>query len=214
MNRLLTVLLLFLCGVARAAVPAAPGPEIVAGQNDAAWRPLFAALAGQGAVYSTFAENRWFNVRKTPVVLRGEMRHTAELGLSLRYTEPKEQLMVVDEKGLLLRDEKGRTRKMAADPKAPRMDTALLPVLRFDLPELLALFTLHAARDGEDWRLDLVPRTPELARSLSVVVVEGAGQAVRRLEFRRSAKQRVEVLIEETKTGVTFSEDEVKRFFR
>lgn len=214
MKRLLTVLVLLLCGVARAAVPAAPGPEIVAGENDAEWQPLFAALAGQGAVYSTFTENRWFSVKKTPVVLRGEMRHSADRGLSLHYAEPKEQVMVVDDQGLLLRDGKGRTRTMAADPKAPRIDTALLPVLRFDLPALLELFTLHAARDGDDWRLDFVPRTPALARSLSAVEVDGTGEAVRRLEFRRSAKQRVEVLIEETKTGVQFSDDEVKRFFR
>lgn len=195
-------------------MPAEPGPEIVAGQNDAAWQPLFSALAGQGAVYSTFAENRWFSVKRKPVVLSGEMRHSAELGLSLHYSEPGEQVLVVDAQGLVMRDAKGRTRKLAADPKVPRIDTALLPVLRFDLPVLLELFTLHAARDGEDWRLDFVPRTPELARSLSVVVVEGSGEAVRRLEFRRSAKQRVQVLIEETKTGVVFTDDEVKRFFR
>lgn len=199
---------------ARAAVPAAMGPEIVAGENDAAWSPLFTVLAGQDGVYSTFTENRWFSVKKFPVVLHGELRHSPTRGLSLRYTQPEEQLMVVDAKGLLMRNAKGRTRTMAADPKAPRIDAALLPVLRFDLPALRELFTVHAARDGDDWRLDFVPRTPELARQLSVVVVEGAGERVRRLEFRRSAKQRVEVLIEETKTGVSFTAEEEQRFFR
>ncbi|MBK8474866.1 MAG: outer membrane lipoprotein carrier protein LolA [Opitutaceae bacterium] len=205
---------LVVAAAARAVVPGAAGPEIVVGENDAAWRPLFAALAGQGGVHSTFSENRWFSVKKTPVVLHGELRHSATRGLSLRYTQPEEQLMVVDDKGLLLRNAEGRTRTMTADPRAPRIDAALLPVLRFDLPALLQLFTLHAARDGEDWRLDFRPRTPELARHLSVIAVEGTGERVRRLEFRRSAKQRVEVLIEETQTGVAFSAEEEKRYFR
>jgi hypothetical protein len=210
----LCVLAICLCLSAGAAVPAAPGPELVAGENDAAWTPLFAALVAQGAVRSTFTENRWFGVRREPVVLHGELRHSDVRGLSLHYTQPEEQLCVVDAKGLLLRDAKGRTRTMAADPNAPRMDAALLPVLRFDLPALLKLFTLRAARDGDDWRLDFAPRTPALARSLSALVVEGSGERVRRLEFRRSAKQRVEVLIGETQTGVTFAAEEEKRFFR
>jgi hypothetical protein len=142
------------------------------------------------------------------------LRHSEARGLSLHYTQPEEQVMVVDAKGLMLRNAAGRTRSMAADPKAPRIDAALLPVLRFDLPVLLQLFSLRAARDGDDWRLDFIPRTPELARSLSVLTVEGAGERVRRLEFRRSAKQRVEVRIETTETGVTFGAEEEKRFFR
>jgi len=214
MKQLLVILALLLSAGARAAVPSAPGLELVAGGNDAEWTPLFAALAGQGGVRSTFTENRWFSVKKTPVVLHGELRHSDERGLSLHYTEPEEQVMLVDAKGLMLRDAKGRTRSMAADPRAPRMDASLLPVLRFDLPALLKLFTLRAARDGDDWRLDFAPRTPELARHLSTLTVEGSGERVRRLEFRRSAKQRVEVLIEETQTGVTFTAEEEKRFFR
>ena len=214
MKRFPFVLCLFFGVFARAAVPAAPGPELVAGENDAAWTPLFAALAGQGGVHSTFTENRWFSVKKTPVVLHGELRHSDERGLSLHYMQPEEQLLVVDDKGLLMRNAQGRTRTMAADPRAPRIDAALLPVLRFDMPALLKLFTLRVARDGDDWRLDFVPRTPELARHLSTLTVEGTGERVSRLEFRRSAKQRVEVLIGETQTGVAFTAEEEKRFFR
>lgn len=214
MKRLLSSLIFLLVATVRAAVPTAAGPELVAGENDAAWLPLFATLAGQGGVHSTFTEHRWFSVKKEPVVLHGELRHSDARGLSLHYMQPEEQVMVVDAKGLMLRNAAGRTRSMAADPKAPRIDSALLPVLRFDLPALLKLFSLHAARDGDDWRLDFLPRTPELARHLSTLTVEGAGERVRRLEFRRSAKQRVEVLIEKTEVGVAFTAEEEKRFFR
>ena len=91
---------------------------------------------------------------------------------------------------------------------------ALLPVLRFDRTELGKTFHLFAVRSGEGWRLDFVPRAAELARTFGRITVIGAGDAVRRLEFRRSATQRVEIIIGATQTGVTFTPDEERRFFR
>jgi hypothetical protein len=44
--------------------------------------------------------------------------------------------------------------------------------------------------------------------------VFGSGDAVREIEFHRSEKQRIEIIIGETKTGVTFSEPDLTRFFR
>jgi hypothetical protein len=87
-------------------------------------------------------------------------------------------------------------------------------VLRFDRAELAKTLHLFAVRAGEEWRLDFVPRSAELARTLGRITVIGVGDAVRRLEFRRSATQRVEILIGATQTGVTFTPDEERRFFR
>ena len=199
---------------ASAGVPAEPGPVLVPGQYDAGWRELFAALAAQGPIYSTFTENRWFTVKKDPIVLHGELRHSAARGLSLHYTAPEEQLAVIDARGVLIRTAKGRTHEIAADPHTPRADAALLPVMRGDLPELQKVFEVHAARDGDDWRLDFVPRDPALAHQTGTITVSGSGLLVHRLQFQRSARQRVEVLIEETRTGVTFTPEEEKRFFR
>ena len=207
-------LFLALVLAAQAAVPTEPGPPVVPGQNDAEWRGLFTALAAQGTVSSTFTERRWFAFKKEPVVLQGELRHAPGHGLSLRYRQPEERLVIVDEKGLLLRDAHGHAREVATDPRAPRIDAVLLSVLRFDEAALLQYFGLHAARAGRDWRLDFIPRTAELAHQLGRVVVEGEDQRVRRLEFRRSVDQRVEVLIGETRTGVVFTPEEEKRFFR
>ena len=214
MNRLLFLLLFAVAPGLRAELPAEPGPELILGDNDAAWQPLFAALAAKGTVCSAFTEQRWFPFRKTPVVLEGEMRFSPARGLSLRYVRPDERLMIADAKGMLLRDARGRSREVPADPRAPDINAALLPVLRFDRVELGKQFHLYAVRAGEEWRLDFVPRSAELARSLGRITVIGAGEAVRRLEFRRSATQRVEILIGATRTGVTFTPDEERRFFR
>lgn len=212
--RLLAILALLAPGLRATAPLDEPGPALVAGQNDAAWQPLFAALAAQGNVFSTFTEHRWFPFRKIPVVLRGEMRLEATRGLSLRYTQPDERLMVIDARGLLLRDAKGRTREIATDPQTPTANAALLPILRFDLAGLATRFEVQAGRAGEAWRLDFIPRDAALARQLGRIIVRGTGQEVRQLEFRRSAMQRVEVFIGETRRGVTFPAEETARFFR
>ncbi|MDR2674521.1 MAG: outer membrane lipoprotein carrier protein LolA [Opitutaceae bacterium] len=215
-NILLSAALLFAVApvpALRAAPPAEPGPLIEPGRNDGGWRWLFSALAAQGAMRSTFTEERWFAMRKTPAVLQGEMRLLPGRGLSLHYTEPEEQLLVVDDAGLLMRDARGRTRELKAGAAAG-LPAALLPVMQFDLEKLRERFYLHAARDGNDWRLDFVPRDRELARALGSLAVTGIGTAVRRLEFRHSAKQRIVVIIKTAGTGVTFSDEEARRFFR
>lgn len=192
----------------------AAGPRLVPGRDDAEWRDLFAKLAAQGAVRSTFTEQRFFPFRRQAVVLHGEMRHAPGHGLSLHYTDPEDQVMIVDEKGLVMRDTHGRSRELAADPHAPRMDTVLLPVLRFDLPALLRYFDVRAARNGAEWRVDFEPATPELARQLSTVTVFGTGDRITQLEFHRAANQRVVVQINRTETHVVFSPEELRRFFR
>lgn len=208
----------------RADEPAAPS-EIPAGATapaqpldpatcDETWRTLFETVAAQGPVFSTFTERRWFSVRKEPVVLQGELRHSPERGLCLRYVKPEEQMMIIDTQGILLRNAAGRQRALRTDPRAPQVDTMLLYVLRFDMAALDKLFEIRGARAGDHWRLDFEPRGRELARAVGHLSVEGEATAVRRLEFSRGPKQRVEVEIGETRTGVTFTADELATYFR
>jgi hypothetical protein len=214
MERLLLILLCVALPLRGAEPPGEPGPIIVPGESDAAWRPLFAALAAKGAVVSAFTERRWFPFREAPVVLKGEMRFSPARGLSLQYLEPEPRLVVADEKGLLLRDARGRTRAVPAGRSGVASVVAMLAVMRFDLTALARTFEVRAARAGGAWRLDFVPRAPEEARSLGRLVVTGEDEAVRRLEFRHSAKQRVEIVIGETRTGVAFGAEDERRFFR
>lgn len=213
MKRLL-ILLMLAGGPLPAVEPPEPGPLIVPGETDEAWRPLFARMAAKGAVWSIFTEHRWFPFRKIPVVLRGELRFSPARGVCLGYLEPEPRMIVVDAKGVLMRDARGRSREAPANRSAPTANTILLPIMTLDFGTLARTFELHAARDGAAWRLDLVPRDPELLRTLGRVLVAGEDEQVRRLEFRRSAMQRVEILITETKTGVQFTAEEEKRYFR
>ncbi len=214
MKRLFTwIVPFFLLPLAVAATPEM-GPQLVAGANDAGWLPLFAELGARRTVASEFTEHRWFPFRKVPVVLKGVMRLSPELGMSLGYTEPDRRIVVIDTQGLLLREPGGRQREIPADPAAPAASTALLPILNFDWQKLDQVFVVHAARDADGWRLDFLPRDAQLASTLGRITALGEGGRMRQLEFRRSAMQRVEIFIGETRQGVEFTVAEKKEYFR
>lgn len=208
-------ILLFICiATLGATPPKEPGPVLPSGFVDLLWAPLFKELAEPRTIFSTFTEQRWFGFKKTPVVLEGEMRLDPSKGLSLRYVKPDERLMIIDSKGVLLRDAKGRKRELPSDPRAGGIEKALLPALRFDLDEIRTYFVIHAVMDGPDWRIDLEPIDPNLSKTLGNLTIEGNDSAVKRLEFRRAANQRVVIIIKSTQERVRFAPEDFHRYFR
>jgi hypothetical protein len=147
-------------------------------------------------------------------VLKGEVRIVPELGLSLRYLEPEPRVMIVDEKGLLMRDRDGLDRPAPSDSRAQAATSALVSVLRFDLKSLERDFVVHGERDGAKWTLAFAPRDPNFASLLGVLVVQGEGGALKKIEMIKSATQRIEILIQDTKEDVLFTGDTLRRFFR
>ena len=140
-------------------------------------------------------------------------RVSADHGLSLHYTDPKEQIVIIDDKGLLTRAT-SRDTVSPEDPRAGAANSALLHVLRFDLAGLAKTFELYGVRTGAAWQLALVPKDDSLRRTLGRISIEGEGPAVRRIELRRSPVQRVEILIAPPTSTAPFSDEELHRFFR
>ena len=167
----------------------------------------------QPSVIADFTELRRFSFKKTPTVLKGEVRVSDEHGLSLHYLEPEDQIVINDEQGVLIRTSNG-DRRPPSDPQAAAANLALLSVLRLDLRPLAEKFELYGRRTGPAWALVLVPRAEDLRRTLGQITVEGEATAVRRIEFRRSLTQRVEILVEPPRSLAAFGADELRRFFR
>jgi hypothetical protein len=212
----LTLYLFLSLGIASAADVAelmAPANKITVGENDAPWRELSASLAANGNVAAPFTENRYLPFKKIPVVFTGDMRLSPERGLSLAYTKPENQLMIVDAQGVLLRSPRG-SRELPNDPRAQAATTALLHVMRFDLAELSKNFELYGLRTGDDWQLVFDPRPGELASVLTRLVVTGKGAQVKKLEMRKSALQGIEILIGDVRTHVEFTAEETQKSFR
>jgi hypothetical protein len=189
-------------------------PVIADAAHDPVWRDLLAQLAPTKARQSSFEERRYFPFRAGAVVLTGEIRTEPSHGLSLRYLTPDERVLIADEKGLLMRDAVGRERTPPADARAQAAMTALVNVLRFDLPELQKTFTLRGRRDGEGWTLQFVPADPALAAALGTLTLSGEALRLRKIELTRSASQRIEISVIETHENVIFTGETLKRFFR
>ena len=182
--------------------------------NDPAWRELFARLAPNKTRQSTFEERRYFPFRKAPIVLQGEIRIVPELGLSLRYLEPEPRILIVDRKGLLMRDNLGREQSAPSDSRAQAATSALVHVLRFDFEALKKDFEVHGRRSDATWTLAFVPRDPEFANLLGVLTVSGEQNALRKIEMIKTPTQRIEIEIKETQEDVLFTADTIRRFFR
>src|SRR5687767_3341928 len=107
------------------------------------WSELFKELGKPSNRYSRFEERRYFAFREKPVVLKGEIRIVPKRGLSLSYSGAKPHVVVIDEAGVLMRDERGRERSAPDDSRARGVTSALSHVLRFDLPALEKNFVVH-----------------------------------------------------------------------
>jgi hypothetical protein len=192
----------------------APESRLEDPANDPGWRELFVKLAPHKTRHSTFEERRYFPFRKTPVVLQGEIRIVPELGLSLRYLKPEPRILIVDRKGLLMRDEAGNERAAPADSRAQAATAAMVNVLRFGFEALKKEFDVHGRRAGASWALAFVSRDPTFATLLGVLTVSGEQNALRKIEMIKSPTQRIEILIQDTQEDVRFTADTLRRFFR
>jgi hypothetical protein len=215
MRRLITVLaaalLAPLAGAGEADPLVAPAHRV--GPEDPAWRDLAAAVRGRLPVTADFTESRWFSFKKAPTALRGEARVSLERGLSLHYVFPQERTVVIDDRGVLVRSAAGDA-SPPEDPRASAAHLALLHALRLELRALAGEFELYGVRTGADWTLALVPKEGALGRTLGRIAIEGEGSSIRRIELRRSAAQRVEILIAPPRSGAAFTGEEIRRFFR
>jgi hypothetical protein len=194
--------------------PAGPGPVIADAAHDPAWSALFAQLAPVRPRQSAFTEERFFPFRRRPVVLTGVVRIDPGRGLSLAYLTPEVRTLIIDRQGLLLRDSRGREEPAPADSRMQAATTALVSVLRFDLPELERDFILRGQRLGARWHLTLTPRQPELAAGLRTLIVRGEDGQLSQIELLRGRDQRILITLRGTADPARFTPAEIARYFR
>jgi hypothetical protein len=192
----------------------APANVLSSPSTDPSWSQLFAELGKPSNRYSKFEERRYFPFREKPVVLKGEIRIVPKRGLSLSYSGDKPYVVIIDQTGVLMRDERGRERSAPDDSRARAVTSALSHVLRFDLAELEKQFVVHGMREGEEWTLGFAPKDPSLANSLGSIIVHGQQTKLDRIEIVKSDEQRIEITLTDSQSDVIFAMDVLQRFFR
>jgi len=208
------ILLVFLgiVTIATAIYEVAIDPKNRIAPDAPAWRELAKTFAQQPDLTAEFSERRYFPFRNEPVILKGEVRVSRSLGLSLHYTSPDDRILILDQSGVLIREASGQT--SPPDPRAAMANAALLHILRFDFAALEKDFEIYGYRDATEWSIALVPRAEPVRRAIGNIYVGGAGAAVRRIELRRSLKQHIDIEISTSRPPAPFTAEDVKRYFR
>lgn len=199
---------------AAAAAPVSDSPAITDPLHDPLWHDLFAQLAPARSRLAQFEEKRFFPFRTEPTVLTGEIRLMPGHGLSLHYVTPAQSIVIVDAQGVLLRDQHGRERAAPNDSRAQAVSGALFDVLRFDVAALRHSFALRGRRDGSRWTLVFAPRDTVLSDLIGDIAVSGHDALVDRIVLEKSARQRIEISLHDTRENLIFGADVLDRYFR
>lgn len=210
MIRLRALLVILLTACAPAAALSAAEPLAA----DPQWSRLFDALTPTTGRFARFEERRFFPFRKQPVVLAGELRYSPVHGVSLSYLEPERRTLIGSPRGLWLRDGRGRTRTLPNDSRVRAATELLFDVLRFDLAALRRNFELSGERDGDRWTLHLTPRDPGVSQALGEVRLTGHDTTLDQITIARPDRQRIDIELRERREDVTFTTEEVARYFR
>lgn len=211
----LLLALMFQCGTRALGADAPPlvNPAHVVMPTESGWKGLSDAFLHHPDTRACFTERRYFSFKREPVELKGEVRVSAARGLSLHYTSPDEQTVILDSRGTLIRAASGANSPVT-DPRATGVNEAMLHILQLDLAALGGDFALYGARDGSTWTLVLVPRTDSMRRAVDSLTVEGGEATIRHIEIHRAGRLAVEIIIAPPQSSAPFAQEELLRFFR
>lgn len=177
---------------------------------------LLQSLSSASAVESEFRESRHRGFRRVPADFRGTMRWDAELGLSLSYSEPRTQVMLI-RSDAVFQSQRGRSpRRMPSSEESDFLRAILLDVFRFDRAVWEASFDIVAEFDEDRWSILLNPlEDSEVAGMVERIEISGEADAVRQLEIWRDERSRVEIEIRDSRTVEQWPESVLREaFFR
>lgn len=138
---------------------------------------LVVALARQAPARTPFVEVRFSGLLDRPLVARGELEYLGPGRLAKRVDTPyREDTRVADGEVTVQRGE--REPRRFALGQIPELEGFLRgfgALLGGDAEALAQDFTLVAHGSPGQWRLQLTPRDPRLARRVSAIEVDGSG---------------------------------------
>lgn len=210
-RRFLALVPLFLTAALLPLAAQAPDPTVETldpAHLSTEWQEVINGLRAPPTVRAKFEEHRIFGFRARAVVLQGELRLDRDQGLSLHYTDPEMHTVIIDEQGVLLRDEDGRDR--VAPAEAAEATRPLFRALRFELGALAEDWLIRGRLADGAWTLWLESR----GRSPDTIELRGTDHQVHSIVLQPASRRRVEIALREIVTGVTFSEAEQRRYFR
>lgn len=145
---------------------------------------LMSALAARRHGQADFVEQHFLAVLKRPVESFGVLTYDAPRHLEKRTIEPRPETLMIDGDDLTV-ERKGRTHvlNMSAYPALRPFIEGLRATLAGDLPALERDFDVAFGGTLQRWTLSLSPRDANVAKTVSRVRIEGAGDSLRKVEI-------------------------------
>lgn len=183
--------------------PAAPPP---------AWQERLRALSAPAAIRAGFTETRGTPLKKKAVVVRGVARLARGRGLSLEYKNDDASILILDEKGLLLRRPDGRDQP--APPQAEAGVRLLHSLFTFDLATLAKDYEISAEeKSGDAWALDFARRDGSEAYHKRLALL-GEGSRLTGIQLERDPRHRIVIALDPPEIDPAFTPEELARYFR
>ncbi len=175
-------------------------------------RARLAALAAPRTLSAGFSESRFTPLKKRPVVVTGTVRIDRARGLSLAYDQPGAPVVILDEKGLLLR--RGDGAGQSAPPEAGPDLRLLHALFAFDLATLEKSYALSAAETPDGgWTFTFV-RRPDSDAAYRELVLSGNAARLAFIRLAKTPNLKTEIALDPPVLDPVFGPGELARFFR
>ncbi|HEX4479527.1 MAG TPA: LolA-related protein [Rudaea sp.] len=152
--------------------PSSPSPDTAT---------LIASLARPAPASTAYTEIHFARLLKDPLVLHGQLDYGGADKLGKRVDTPyKETTTIADGKATIARE--GRGSKSFGLDRAPELQGLLASfsaMLGGDAETMNRYYDIGETISEKNWTLTLTPRSPDLAKHLKTVVIDGAAKEPR-----------------------------------
>jgi hypothetical protein len=175
---------------------------------------LMERFAGSGGVRVRFRELRHLSILTDPIETAGMLYFAPPDRLARHASWPSRSSVVVEAGRVSVGDETGqRVFDFNKSEVARALVGNLMIVLRGDLEALKAEYSISFDSDGENWTLDLEPRSRALRGIIDGIRFTGRGREFSAMETRESNGDRTIVRFSEIEVGLSWEPRDLDRIF-
>ena len=161
--------------------PSRAAPDGASAKSSPDAHAIVASLKRAPPAKTKFAEVRFSGMLDRPLILRGELEYDGPGKLARRVESPYQEAMTVadGEASVQRGDKPARKFSLSQAPELEGFLRGFAALLGGDADTLARDFTITATGTGKTWRLKLVPRDDRLAKRMTSIEVDGAGDSAR-----------------------------------
>jgi len=209
-RRLFLALTVLFCALGGGTSLANSGKGVVA---PASIEALMSRFAASGNVRARFRETLHLSLLTAPIETEGMLYFAPPDRLARYTTRPGSSSVVINADRVAFSDETGyQMIDLGSSEVARHLVGNLVILLRGDLATLRARYSVSFGSDGQDWVLDLEPRSRIVRGIVEWVRVKGR-IGLTEMETRQAGGDTTVTVFSDVETGLDFTPTELERIF-